>query len=80
MPHLNKEYLHDIGDVKIRKEDELNSDRGIMTVMSGVNIPSLVKSLVYRVTITSNEPCLNSVARSSLSSSVKPIHTLPAAI
>lgn len=50
--------------------------RGTKTVISGTNIPSSVKSRVYRVSITSNDPCLIKPIWSSWCNSENPTNRL----
>lgn len=50
--------------------------RGTKTVISGTNIPSSVKSRAYRVSITSNDPCLIKPIWSSWCNSENPTKRL----
>lgn len=63
-------FIPNIRDINKR------TNRGILAVISGTNIPWSVNSVVYLARITSNEPCLIRVIWSSWINSQKPTQTI----
>ena len=61
-----------LGDYFLLAHPVAATDRGILTDMSGTNIPSSVNSGTNRAIITSNEPCFTNLIWSSWHSSLKP--------